>query len=106
MNDVVEVLHFPIRTFAQFERKVLATGLGYESLPFRSEEVGRDQLKLLELQRQGKLVDYFEQYVLSDEAMSSGLARAANSSSTGASRRSWPASPATGTEESDSSNAP
>lgn len=72
-NGLVEVLHFPMRTFAQFERKVIATGIGYESLPFRSEEVGRDQLKLLELQRQGELVDYFEQYALSDEAISSGL---------------------------------
>ena len=71
--DLMEVLHFPMRTFAQFQRKVLATGLGLESLPFRSEEVGRDQLKLLELQRQGKLVDYFEHYVLSDERVASGL---------------------------------
>jgi hypothetical protein len=72
-NGLIEVLHFPMRTFAQFERKVLATGIGYESLPFRSEEVGRDQLKLLELQREGKLLDYFERYVLSDETVASGL---------------------------------
>jgi hypothetical protein len=72
-NGLIEVLHFPMRTFAQFERKVLATGLGLESLPFRSEGVGRDQLKLLELQREGKLVDYFEQHVLSDESVAAGL---------------------------------
>jgi hypothetical protein len=72
-SGLVEVLHFPMRTFGQFERKVLATGLGYESLPFRSDGVGRDQLRLLELQREGKLLDYFEQYALSDEAVSAGL---------------------------------
>jgi hypothetical protein len=72
-DGLVEVLHFPMRTFAQFERKVLATGVGYESLPFRSKDVGRDQLKLLELQREGKLLDYFEQCALSDEAVSAGV---------------------------------
>jgi hypothetical protein len=70
---LLEVLHFPMRTLAQFERKVLATGIGYESLPFRSDEVGRDQLKLLELQREGTLPNYFAQYVLSDEAVAKGL---------------------------------
>lgn len=70
---LLEVLHFPMRTFAQFERKVLATGIGYESLPFRSDEVGRDQLKLLELQREGRLGEYFDQHVLSDEQITAGL---------------------------------
>jgi hypothetical protein len=58
---------------AQFERKVLAIGSGYESLPFRSEEVGRDQLKLLALQREGKLEEYFAKQTPSDEALAAGL---------------------------------
>ncbi len=70
----LEVFHFPMRTFRQFERKVLATGVGYESLPFRSNEVGRDQLYLLELQRTGALQDYFDQHILSDDALEDGLA--------------------------------
>jgi hypothetical protein len=68
-----EVLHFPMRTLAQFERKVLATGIGYESLPFRSDEVGRDQLKLLELQREGRLPEYFAEQIPSDQAVEAGL---------------------------------
>jgi hypothetical protein len=70
---LVEVLHFPMRTLAQFERKVLATGIGYESLPFRSQDVGRDQLKLLELQRNGKLPQCFAERLLSDDAVGAGL---------------------------------
>jgi len=70
---LLEVLHYPMRSFAQFERKVLATGVGYESLPFRSPEVGRDQLRLLELQRSGKLGAYFERQVLSVEEVLDGL---------------------------------
>jgi hypothetical protein len=70
---LIEVMHFPMRTLAQFERKVLATGTGYESLPFRSQDVGRDQLKLLELQREGELPQYFAERLLSEEAIAAGL---------------------------------
>jgi hypothetical protein len=70
----LEVFHFPMRTFRQFERKVLTTGLGYESLPFRSSEVGRDQLYLLELHRTGDLQEYFDRHILSEEALAEGLA--------------------------------
>ena len=62
-----------MRSFAQFERKVLHTGIGYESLPFRSEELGRDQLALLELQRSGRLRAWFEERVLSEEAVAAGV---------------------------------
>lgn len=70
-----EVLHFPMRTHAQFERKVLAVGTGYESLPFRGDEVGRDQLELLELQRQGKLGEYFADRALSADEIAEGVNR-------------------------------
>jgi hypothetical protein len=70
----LEVFHFPMRTFRQFERKVLTTGLGYESLPFRSSEVGRDQLFLLGLQRTGDLPEFFDRHILSDEALAEGIA--------------------------------
>ena len=70
---LLEVLHFPMRTFPQYEHKVLATGTGYQSLPFRSEDVGRDQLRLLALQREGKLQEYYAGHVLSDKAVAAGL---------------------------------
>ncbi len=70
---LLEVLHFPMRTFDQFERKVLAIGTGYESLPFRSNQVGRDQLRLLELQRSGSLPEYFAEHLPSSEAVAQGL---------------------------------
>jgi hypothetical protein len=72
-DGLIEVLHFPMRTPEQFERKILATGIGYESLPFRGHEVGRDQLELLELQRRGQLTGYFAEQVLSDEQIADGL---------------------------------
>jgi uncharacterized coiled-coil protein SlyX len=57
---LVEVLHFPIRSFEQFERKVLNTGIGYELLRDRGPGIGIDQLELLNMQRQGKLHDYYK----------------------------------------------
>jgi hypothetical protein len=56
---VVEVLHFPNRSFEQFERKVLNVGIGYELLPDRAPGIGIDQLELLDVQRQGRLRDYY-----------------------------------------------
>lgn len=71
--SLLEVMHFPMRTFRQLERKVQAIGTGYDSLPFRSRDVGRDQLKLLALQREDKLSEYLAERCLSDDAVVAGL---------------------------------
>jgi hypothetical protein len=72
-SELLEVLHYPMRDPAQFERKVLATGIGYETLPFKGQNVGRDQLKLIELQRNGTLREHFESYQLSPQQIADGL---------------------------------
>jgi Glycosyl transferase family 2 len=73
LRGLLEVLHFPMRTLPQFERKVLAIGIGYESLPFRSPGVGRDQLAMLAVLREGGLPQYFAEHVLSDADVQDGL---------------------------------
>jgi len=72
-QELLEVLHFPMRDRAQFERKVRAIGIGYETLPFKGEEVGRDQLTLLELQRNGRLGEHFESHLPSPAEIAEGL---------------------------------
>jgi hypothetical protein len=72
-SELLEVLHYPMRDPVQFERKVLATGVGYETLPFKGQDVGRDQLKLIELQRNGTLRDYFDSHQLSPQEVAAGL---------------------------------
>jgi hypothetical protein len=52
---LLEILHYPMRSFEQFEAKVRQIGRGYELLEARSPGVGRDQLRLLEIQRAGEL---------------------------------------------------
>jgi hypothetical protein len=71
---LVEVLHFPMRTFEQFERKVLNVGIGYERLESRQPEVGRDQLALLQLQREGRLRAHFDAAVVDDSGLDAELA--------------------------------
>jgi len=69
----VEVLHFPMRTFEQFEHKVINTGVGYELLVDRAEGVGVDQLELLETQRNGGLPAYYATQVLEHERLEQAL---------------------------------
>jgi hypothetical protein len=50
-------------------------GLGYQALADRPPDVGRDQLTLYDIQREGGLPDYFAQLMLDDEAIEAGIAR-------------------------------
>jgi Glycosyl transferase family 2 len=72
-GELIEILHFPMRNFEQFERKVLQTGLGYEKLGPDSPEVGRDQMLFLEMHRAGELPAYFHGRILDEENIERGL---------------------------------
>jgi hypothetical protein len=73
----IESHHFPIRTFAQLERKVLRTGIGYELLKDRGPGTGCDQLKLLEMHRQRTLRDHYEAGAVDPSQIHAGGRRAA-----------------------------
>jgi hypothetical protein len=72
-GELLEIFHFPMRSYDQFERKVIQTGIGYEKLEHRSFEVGRDQLKLLQVYRENALRQYYEEALLDDAARRRGL---------------------------------
>jgi hypothetical protein len=72
-GEVLEIFHFPMRSYGQFERKVVQIGLGLEQLPDRSPLVGCDQLALLEMHRAGTLRDYYDRLVLDQPALERGL---------------------------------
>ncbi len=72
-TEVLEVFHFPMRGYEQFERKVIKTGHGYELVADREPRVGCDQLALLELQKEGKLRDYYDGLALDSDALQRGL---------------------------------
>jgi hypothetical protein len=73
LEGLLEIFHFPMRSYEQFERKVLQIGVGYELVDDRSAGVGQDQLQLLELQRTGGLAAHYEGLVLDESALQSGL---------------------------------
>jgi hypothetical protein len=72
-EEMLEIFHFPMRSYEQFAHKVVQIGHGYEQLPDRSPMVGTDQLALLELHRAGKLRDYYDGMVLDQAALDRGL---------------------------------
>ena len=73
VGEMLEIFHFPMRGYEQFERKVVQIGHGYEQLRDRSPMVGDDQLALLELHRAGKLRDYYDGLVLDQVALERGV---------------------------------
>jgi hypothetical protein len=73
LEGLLEIFHFPMRSYEQFERKVVQIGRGYELLNDRSPGVGQDQLRLLELQRAGGLPDYYRELELDGDALQRGL---------------------------------
>ena len=58
-----------MRSYEQFEQKVLQTGIGYEKRDDRNPFEGRDQLKLMAIYRDGDLREYYEDALLDDEAL-------------------------------------
>jgi hypothetical protein len=72
-GELLEIFHFPMRSYPQFERKVLQTGIGYEQLPDRSAGTGIDQLTLLERQRAGELPGYYGERLLDEATLARGL---------------------------------
>ena len=71
---LLEIFHFPMRGYEQFECKVIQTGRGYELLEDRSPGIGRDQLLLLEMYREGGLRRHWEAAILDAPALARGLA--------------------------------
>lgn len=63
----IQIFHFSMRSFEQFERKVIKTGIAYEEMGDNTQGVGVDQLKLLEMQRAGELRSYYEALVVSPQ---------------------------------------
>jgi hypothetical protein len=72
--DMLEIFHFPMRSLAQYDRKVVKLGHGYEQAGPLSPEVGRDQLAMLEVHRRGELAQWYADAVPSREELQRGIA--------------------------------
>jgi hypothetical protein len=72
--DMLEIFHFPMRSLAQYDRKVVKLGRGYEQAGPLSPDVGRDQLAMLEVHRRGELAQWYADAVPSPEELQRGIA--------------------------------
>lgn len=74
-DDVpIEILHFPIRTEAQFANKIAKGGAAYERNADVPERYGRRWRRLLEAQRRGEFGDVYAGVVLDETSIAEGLA--------------------------------
>jgi hypothetical protein len=73
-DAALEILHFPIRTLAQFENKIAKGGAAYERNTDVPEQYGRRWRRLLEAQRSGAFGDVYANVVLDQDAVAAGLA--------------------------------
>ena len=73
-HGLIEVLHFPLRDYKQFERKVVQTGEAFAQTPSVPTNAALDQRELYRLAQEGRLREYYEQRVLDDPAVETGLA--------------------------------
>ena len=69
-TDAIEIFHFPMRDFAQFERKIVT---GARALAENREidwEIGHTWRRLYALQQDGRLREYWDERVVTDAAAS------------------------------------
>lgn len=62
----IEILHFPMRTYAQFENKIAKGGAAYARNRELPERTGRTWRRLYERWQRGELRDHYDQQVVTE----------------------------------------
>jgi hypothetical protein len=70
----IEILHCPVRSYAQFANKIAKGGAAYERNPELPKEVGHQWRRLHATQQDGTFDDEWQKLLLSDEQVAQGLA--------------------------------
>ena len=65
-DDSIEILHFPMRTYAQFENKIIKGGRAYARNRELPERTGRTWRRLYETWEQGGLRDHYDENVVGE----------------------------------------
>lgn len=69
----IEILHFPIRSYAQFENKIVKGGAAYERNTTLPKDVGGTWRELYKLWKNDKLGEYYEQQTWNETQLAEGL---------------------------------
>jgi hypothetical protein len=70
----IEIGHFQMRTFEQFERKVVRLGTVHERRVERTEDENVDEMELLRMHRSGELRRYYNHLTHGQEQLARGIA--------------------------------
>ncbi len=74
-QNLIQILHFPIRTYAQFEQKIRLGGAALERNISLNKNVGETWRWLLGLLNQNKLHDYYNTKLLSESTIQSDITK-------------------------------
>jgi hypothetical protein len=69
----ITILHFPMRSYRQFENKIVKGGAAYERNTRLPREIGSTWRQLYEVWQRGELQAYYQASVADDEAIQRGL---------------------------------
>ena len=69
----IEIQHFPLRSYAQFENKIIKGGQAYERNKTMGDTAGSTWKRLYEEYKQGNLMSYYKQEEYSSERIQKGL---------------------------------
>lgn len=69
----IEILHFPLRTYEQFQNKIAKGGRAYRKNQSLPAMVGASWRYLFDLYEEGKLPDYYTKQVRSADSIEAGL---------------------------------
>ena len=69
-----EILHFPVRSYRQFELKIVKGGSAYERNKMLSKEVGQTWRELYSLHKRGELQAYYARQVYDLARLEAGIA--------------------------------
>ena len=69
----ISIMHFPLRSYEQFENKIVKGGAAYARNTYLPEEIGSTWRRLYAIWRSGELRKYYEDSIPSTEALLEGL---------------------------------
>jgi hypothetical protein len=72
-HHTIEIQHFPLRSYAQFENKIVKGGQAYERNQTMGDTAGSTWKRLYEEYKQGNLMEYYKKEEHSQERISQGL---------------------------------
>jgi hypothetical protein len=69
----ISILHFPLRSYAQFANKIMKGGAAYARNRELTSDIGRTWRDLYELWRQGQLERFYQGALVDDQALERGV---------------------------------